>query len=182
MSGMSLPPASPVTSVPAPPRWAVLAAHLTVLVVLPSGLWRILWVLGLPAGYTDAGFAPFETAGAKLWMLTLSVAGELVALLTLGLVRPWGEVVPRWIPLIGGRRVRPLAAVVPAAVGAAVLTALWAVMPLWWTQPHEDMTATGSVLVGIVYQPLVLWGPLTAAVTLSYHRRHRLAPHPAPAG
>ncbi|MEW1613397.1 MULTISPECIES: hypothetical protein [unclassified Streptomyces] len=80
--------------------------------VLPSGLWRIALVLGHPAGYMGAGFEPFTTAGAKVWMPALSQACELVALLTIGLVRPWGEVVPRWIPLLGGRQVRPMAAVV----------------------------------------------------------------------
>ncbi|WP_328393901.1 hypothetical protein OHS70_04565 [Streptomyces sp. NBC_00390] len=154
-----------------PPRWAVWAAHLTTLVVLPSGLWRIALVLGYPAGYTDEGFTDFESLGAKVWMLTLSVVCELLALLTIGLVRPWGEVVPRWIPLIGGRVVRPMAAVVPAALGALALTVLWADVARWWTYPHDDMTGTGNLVVGILYQPLLLWGPLLAAVTVSYYRR-----------
>lgn len=171
---MSLhPPSLPVNSMAAPPRWAVRAAHLTTLVVVPSGLWRIVLVLGYPAGYTDEGFGSFETFGSKVWMLTLSVLCELVAFLTIGLVRPWGEVVPRWIPLIGGRRVRPMAAVGPAFLGAAVLTVIWANVPWWWTYPHENMTPTGHLVVGILYQPLVLWGPLTAAVAVSYHRRCR---------
>ncbi|MEU5306710.1 hypothetical protein ACH4YO_41135 [Streptomyces noursei] len=168
-------PSSPTKSAPTPARWAVWAAHLTTLVVLPSGLWRIAMVLGFPAGYTAVGFVPYETLGSKAWMLTLSVLCELVAFLTIGLVRPWGEVIPRWIPLAGGRRVRPMAVVVPAALGAVVLTALWANVPWWWTYPHPDMTSTGHLLVGVLYQPLVLWGPLTAAVTISYYRRHRAA-------
>ncbi|MEV8015888.1 hypothetical protein AB0O76_05945 [Streptomyces sp. NPDC086554] len=156
-----------------PPRWAVWAAHLTTLVVLPSGLWRIALVLGYPSGYHEAGFVPFQTPGAKIWMLALSVVCELLAFLTIGLVRPWGEDVPRWIPLIGGRPVHPLAATVPAALGAVALTAMWASMPWWWTHPHADMTDTGRLMVGIIYQPLVLWGPLLAAVTVSYYRRQR---------
>ncbi|MEV5880620.1 hypothetical protein AB0L75_41905 [Streptomyces sp. NPDC052101] len=176
MSHMSLhPSSSSAISAAAPPRWAVWAAHLTTLVVLPSGLWRIAMVLGYPGGYTETGFGPFETFGAKTWMLTLSVLSELVAFLTIGLVRPWGEVVPHWMPLIGGRRVRPMAVVVSAALGAAALTVIWANIPWWWTYPHEDMTPTGNLVVGILYQPLVLWGPLTAAVTFSYYRRHRAA-------
>ncbi len=181
MSRMSIRPPSPVASV-APPRWAVRAAHLTALVVLPSGLLRIVWALGHPAGYTEAGFVPFETFSAKVWMLTLSVVSELVALLVIGLVRPWGEVVPGWIPLIGGRRVRPMAAVVPAFLGSAALTLLWSTMPWWWAHPHDDMTPTGSLVIGILYQPLVLWGPLTAAVAFSYYRRHRAAPRRASVG
>ncbi|MFI1786782.1 hypothetical protein [Streptomyces rubiginosohelvolus] len=154
-----------------PPRWAVRAAQLITLLALPTGLWRLAMVCGFPSGYTEAGFVPFDTPGSKLWMLTLTVACELLALLSLGLVRPWGETVPRWIPVIGGRPVRPLAAVVPAAAGALALTAIWAAMPLWWTYPHTDMTPTGRLLVGVIYQPLVLWGPLLGAVTVSYHRR-----------
>ncbi|MCF2434810.1 hypothetical protein LV779_08895 [Streptomyces thinghirensis] len=34
---------------------------------------------------------------------------EALALLTLGLVRPWGEVVPRRVPLLGGRPVPVMA-------------------------------------------------------------------------
>ncbi|MEU6477670.1 hypothetical protein ABZ858_12405 [Streptomyces sp. NPDC047017] len=173
---------TPATSAAAPPHWADWAAHLATLVVLPSGLWRIAVVLGYPAGYTETGFRSFETCGAKVWMLTLSVLCEVVAFLTIGLVRPWGDVVPRWIPLIGGRRVRPMAVVVPAALGAAALTLIWSTIPWWWTYPHENMTPTGNLVVGILYQPLVLWGPLTAAVTMSYYRRHRVARRRASAG
>ncbi|MFF4228687.1 hypothetical protein [Streptomyces sp. NPDC001820] len=165
--------ATAADSVAPPPRWAIWAAHLTTLVVLPSGIWRIALVLGYPAGYLDESFADFETPGAQVWMLTLSVVSELLAFLTIGLVRPWGEVVPGWIPLIGGRAVRPMVAVVPAAVGAVALTVMWANIPWWWTYPHNDMTDTGDLVVGILYQPLVLWGPLLAAVTVSHYRRHR---------
>ncbi|GAA2842698.1 hypothetical protein GCM10010505_77190 [Kitasatospora aburaviensis] len=35
------------------------------------------------------------------WFTVTTVEG--LTLLTLGLVRPWGEVTPRWIPLIGGK-------------------------------------------------------------------------------
>lgn len=73
--------------------------------VLPSGLWRIALVLGHPAGYTDAGFEPFRTIHAQAWMPAPSVLSELAAFLTIALVRPWGEVTPRWIALIGGRGV-----------------------------------------------------------------------------
>jgi hypothetical protein len=66
-----------------------------------------------------------------------------------------------------------MAAVVPAALGAVALTVMWANVPWWWTYPHDDMTDTGDLVVGILYQPLVLWGPLLAAVTVSYYRRHR---------
>ncbi|TXS41974.1 hypothetical protein [Streptomyces sp. OR43] len=164
--------APPDTAIASPaPRWAVRCAHLAALVVLPTGLWRIALVLGFPAGYTAEGFEAFATPGAKAWMLFLSVVTELLALLTVGLVRPWGEVLPRWIPRVGGRTVHPLAATVPALTGAVCLTALWAPMAWWWTFPHADMTHTGHTVVGLLYQPLILWGPLLGAVAVSYYRR-----------
>ncbi|RSS60788.1 hypothetical protein [Streptomyces sp. WAC06614] len=36
------------------------------------------------------------------------------------------------MPLIGGRRVAPLAAIIPAALGGLGLVALWDTMPLAW--------------------------------------------------
>ncbi|MGW3581096.1 hypothetical protein ACWDM8_07195 [Streptomyces rubiginosohelvolus] len=45
---------------------------------------------------------------------------ELIAILTIGLVRGWGEVAPAWIPLIGGRRVRPMAVWGPITIALAI--------------------------------------------------------------
>lgn len=167
---------------PPPPRWAVRAAHAAALVTLPTGIWRLLLATGHPAGYTDAGYAAMGLTGwGAVYVVGLSVASEALALLTLGLVRPWGEVVPRWIPLLGGRPIHPLAAVVPAGVAAVALTVLWTPFVAWWAIPHPDMTALGNTIVGFLYLPLVAWGPLLGAVTISYHRRRR-ATRPEPTG
>jgi len=174
MVHMTTTPCQPI--VPLPPRWAIRAAHMTALVTLPTGIWRLLLATGFPAGYTDAGHTAMGFTGwGAVYVVGLSVGSEALALLTLGLVRPWGEVLPRWIPLLGGRRVRPLAAVVPAGLGAVALTVLWTPLLAWWAVPHPDMTALGDTVVGFLYLPLVAWGPLLGAVTLSYHRRRRAA-------
>ncbi|MEU1351788.1 hypothetical protein [Streptomyces sp. NPDC005776] len=34
-----------------------------------------------------------------------------------------------------------------------------------------DMRHTGHIVVGLLYQPLILWGPLVGAVAVAYHRR-----------
>ncbi len=60
-----------------------------------------------------------------------------------------------------------------AGLGVAVLAFLWTPFALWWTLPHPDMTALGATVAGFLYLPLVAWAPLLAAVTVSYHRRHR---------
>lgn len=159
---------------PPPPQWARLAAHVAAATPLASAVWRVALALGFSAGYTEQGLVALDLAGwGTAWVLALSVLSELAALLTLGLVSPWGEQVPRWVPILGGRRVHPLSATVPAVVGALLLTALWTPMLWWWHVPHDDMTPRGAALVGLVYLPLVAWGPLLGAVALSYYRRHR---------
>ncbi|MCK7626539.1 hypothetical protein MUU72_26140 [Streptomyces sp. RS10V-4] len=165
---------------PPPPRWAVRAAHLIPLTVLPSGLWRLALACGYPGGYTRQGFDQLHVHGRGLvYVVALSVLSEGLALLALGLVRPWGEVPPRWVPFMGGRPLRPRAVVGTAAAGAVLLTLFWAPLLWWWAIPHPDMTPAGRTVVGFLYLPLVAWGPLLAAVTASYHRRHRRTPAPA---
>lgn len=160
----------------AAPAWAVAAAHLAALVPLPSSVWRLLLAAGFPAGYTAAGHAALDPHGwGAAYLVVLSLGTEAAALLTLGLVRPWGETVPGWVPGLGGRTVPVLAAVVPASLGVLVLTVLWTPFLAWWAIPHPDMTATGAFLVGFAYLPLVLWAPLLALVTWSFWRR-RVAP------
>ncbi len=169
----------PVAVAP-PPRWAVRAAHAVPLLVLPSGLWRVALVAGVPIGYA----AHVPPGGVQLppwepfYILGLSVVSELAALLTLGLVRPWGEVVPRWIPFLGGRRVRPPAAVVPAYTAATFITLIWA-----WSIPRavlgigsglgEIFSPIGHAVLAVCYLPLLAWRPLLFAVAFSYHRRTR---------
>ncbi|WP_243711308.1 hypothetical protein [Actinomadura sp. KC216] len=142
---------------------------------MPSSLWRIGLALGFPLGYTDQGLR--ELVGPTVWgpvyLIALSVLTEVAALLTLGLVQRWGQVVPRWLPFVGGKSVPLHAVIVPAWLGVAVLSVAWTPLLLWWATPHEDMTDLGHTVVGLLYLPLVAWAPLLAALTLSYQRRHR---------
>lgn len=79
-------------ALPDVPRWAVLAAHAVPLVTLPSGLWRLALVAGLPVTQ-DADLGAMSP-GESVYVVSLSVVSELLAFLTLGLVRSWGEVFP----------------------------------------------------------------------------------------
>ncbi len=154
------------------PHWARTAAHVVALLPLPSSLWRVALVLGAAGGYTAEGLAELDLDGTgKAWLVVLSLLSEGAALLSFGLVRRWGEVLPRWVPGLGGRVVRPGVAVVPATLGTVVVGALWTPMLWWWSLPHPDMTETGAVVVGLLYLPMVLWAPLLAALTLAYRRR-----------
>jgi hypothetical protein len=102
-----------------------------------------------------------------------------LALLTVGLIRPWGEVLPRWLPLLGGRRV-PVAVAVGAATGGAVLVAVWLwiglVMDLLGVQPTPLRPGPAGCSVpgwDVLrwYTPKLLWPPLLLAVTWHYLRR-----------
>ncbi|MFJ4092487.1 hypothetical protein ACIPYS_12975 [Kitasatospora sp. NPDC089913] len=160
------------------PRWAELAARATVWTTVPSGLWRLALGVGVPVGFSGELAAVFQnnTPGwGTAYLVALSGLAEFVAFLTLGLVRPWGEVVPSWIPLIGGRTVRPLAAIVPAAIGSTVLTCLGtgALFGGWAEQLSDPEAPQGlaAVIMTLCYLPMVAWGPLVAAVTFAYARR-----------
>lgn len=170
------------------PRWARLAAYAIPFTLLPSSLWRI-------AAYTfhapiadGPTHAPSGLPGVplELYVVLLSIVSELVAFTGVGLIARWGEVVPCWVPALGGRSVPIRPAVIAGALGAAVLTLLW-----MWVAVHFalgqriDGTPRSAlaplnfhdwrgVLAVAAYAPLVLWGPLLAAVTVAYYgRRHR---------
>ena len=90
-----------------PPRWARRVAVLTALTPVPSALWRCSMALGLPLGvdpdYRRQNYAfPGRGTVHVLWISVLLVG---LGLLTLGLVQRWGEVVPEWVPGLGGKRV-----------------------------------------------------------------------------
>ncbi|RCV56021.1 hypothetical protein [Marinitenerispora sediminis] len=182
---------APVAGVP---RWARIAAYAIPFAVLPSGLWRIAAVV-LHTPLTDG---PQGTGDLPSWLpievyvVLLSVGSELLAFTAIGLVAAWGEVVPRWVPVLRGRRVPVAAAVVPALLGAAALTTLWtsmAVLSAVGRTLQGDPLPAGMPLAAFdwqaavfaaTYAPLLLWGPLLGAVALAYWRR-RTGGGPAPA-
>ncbi|MFC6934496.1 hypothetical protein ACFQHO_31910 [Actinomadura yumaensis] len=86
------------------PPWANRVAHLVPFTVLPSGVWRIALGLGVPVGFHGELADLYHAPDWRLtpYVFALSLLAEGCALLTLGLVRPWGEVFPRWLPFVGG--------------------------------------------------------------------------------
>ncbi|MBW8482500.1 hypothetical protein K1Y72_09005 [Actinomadura sp. PM05-2] len=163
---------SPWRTVPGVPRWARWAAHGAALVNVPSGLWRIGLACGLAFGLADSELRALHAPGwGSLYLVGLSALAEVFGFLALGLVQPWGETWPRWVPLVRGRRVPVLAATVPAALGS-LITTVYGVLFVY-TNFHSQIDAApwAKVLIQVLYAPVVLWGPLLAAVTVHYHRR-----------
>ncbi|MFC5833418.1 hypothetical protein [Nonomuraea insulae] len=155
------------------PRWALRAAYVLPWLLLPSCLWRLPFAFHFDMGQlNDAPVAP-------LWITVpyvfgLSVLTELAALLSIGLVRGWGEVAPGWLPLIGGRRVRPMAAVVPAAIGGSIMTAVSIWMVLAWVGVFDRVTYENGwwqALAMVCVTPIALWGPIVLALAYAYRVR-----------
>ncbi|WP_051703937.1 hypothetical protein [Glycomyces sp. NRRL B-16210] len=171
------------------PRWAVLTAYATALTALPSAVWRILAMAGdVPLLEKDPQIlaeASGVEAGPWWYVIALSVASEALAFLAIGLVTVWGEVWPRWVPWLRGRRVPVAAAVVPASIGAVVLMGWTYVMGMYAFGLGIDgepsrLAVNGwqNLVFWIAYAPLMAWGPLLAVLTVHYSRRRTSADAP----
>ena len=169
------------------PRWAVVTAYLIHLAVLPSCVWRVAGVVfGAPMTEPSAeqsggqGLQMVPDDWAWLYVIGLSIISEALAFLSFGLVRRWGEVFPRWIPVLHGQPVPIRAAVIPAAIGSVLLVMLCA----WYLYadlvligPGEGPVTHGwqTVAFAVAYVPLLAWGPLLGVLTMHYYRRRRSA-------
>src|SRR5699024_4715587 len=99
------------------PRWTVVAGWASLLLPLPSILWRIAMLAGLDVGFRDAELYR-GSVEAVLYVVGLEAVQILVAVLCFGLIRPWSEVLPRWVPAVGRRAIHPPVPTTGGAVGA----------------------------------------------------------------
>ncbi|MFG3283200.1 hypothetical protein [Streptomyces sp. NPDC048111] len=150
---------------------------MTVLCTVPSCLWRLSLACGVDVGFTGRLGSLYRGTPITVYVLILSAVSQAAACLTLGLVKPWGERIPRWAPWMGGRRIPPSVVVIPAAGGAAAVMALCAAVSLVPGGPLDNPDfphGAAGVVMDICYAPLLAWGPLVAALTIAYARRHRV--------
>jgi hypothetical protein len=85
----------------------------------------------------------------RLHGLLLGLAALAGAVLTTGLISRWGEVWPRWVPVVRGR---------PVPVAAVPLSVM--------------VVASGSPVLLLVF-PFLVWGPALGAAVLAYALRRR---------
>ncbi|MGN7978549.1 hypothetical protein ACTJJ4_13310 [Microbacterium sp. 22195] len=139
--------------------------------VIARASWLTPWPLFAPnAEVLDAD------PSMRLLGLVLGLGMLTGGVLTLGLVRPWGERFPRWMAGLGGRRVPVGLAVVPASLVAVLFT--------FGGIDFLVMAATGPKVVAGVLEmalmlPFWLWGPLLALATWGY-AMHRRVERPQP--
>jgi hypothetical protein len=108
-------------------------------------------------------------AGASL--AALGVGG---AVLTLGLVQRWGEVFPRWMVGLRGRRVPVLLAVVPAGLVAVVVGSAGAMFLRVGLTGGLDESLPGEPTDVAAWLPEMfwpLWSVALAAATYAYWLR-----------
>ncbi|WP_405420259.1 hypothetical protein [Streptomyces erythrochromogenes] len=126
-----LPAGTALRAPSAAPRFVQLAAWAGTLAFVPYAAMKLVWASGGTfAGITgEEMLAVSERNGASGIFLTLESWGldptALLAVLGVfllwGLVRPWGQVFPRWTLFLHGRRVPRWLPLAPALLGAATL-------------------------------------------------------------
>ncbi|MFE3453258.1 hypothetical protein ACFXJ8_30470 [Nonomuraea sp. NPDC059194] len=155
-----------------PVRWGTPVTYAAALLALPYGISRLSWAVGIPLGVQPETISGGNASGG--WVVEAVLGGLCVvgAILTLGLVQRWGEVFPRWIPLLRGRRVPIWLAVVPGLCAATMLIQSGSRLFLWWAKGDIVLTADdwGSFGPGLSWLP---WGLALAAATYAYYLRRR---------
>jgi hypothetical protein len=157
--------------VPWADRWGRRAVAAAVVIPLLYVATRWAWAIDIPLGMPADDLRAY-VGNERLGGVLLATVAVLGALLTTGLVRPWGEVMPGWVPVLGRRRIPPGLAIVPASLMAIVITS-------------AGVAFVRSVLVGQmpfgtsdwgVVGPTLLWpvwGAALGVATLAYHYRRR---------
>jgi hypothetical protein len=164
-------------------RWGRIAVYVALVVPVVYALTRYAWALGFPLGMSEAQFRRGQESGT--WILGALFLGTFClvgAVLMLGLVKRWGEVFPRWMIGLAGRRVPIALAVVPASLVSVLLIVggigIWSGLD----QMVAEAVAGGAEDIGligeIIFQigPTLLfpvWGVALAVATLGYYYRRR---------
>lgn len=124
---------------------------------LPYALLRLTWLTPWPQLGHDLDLS------TRIWGLALSSGAWLGFFLTIGLIRPWGEVFPRWMPGLAGRRVPIAAAAVPG--GLVAVTLIFSTVPMLVMFSGQSL---GDAVLGAVAFPCWYWGPALALAVWGY--------------
>jgi hypothetical protein len=153
--------------------WGAWAVAIAVIIPLFYTSTRYAWALGIPLGISEEFLHEGQASGLWVAGFGLGTVALVGAILTLGLVQRWGEVFPRWVPGLAGRRVPPALAIVPATLVAIVVTSAgltYVRMFLTGATPEDGWATLGPGLLWPV------WGAALGAATLAYFYRRRGEP------
>ncbi|WP_147915913.1 hypothetical protein [Ruania zhangjianzhongii] len=137
-----------------------------VAMVVPIGYatTRLGWLLGVPVGISEeflATISEITPIGAGLGTLAL-----IGAVLTLGLVQRWGEVWPRWVPVLRGREI-PARGPAWAALAVAVPIAAAGLMYIRKVIAGVQIGPPGAETELGAWLPEMLWPIWAAALTVA---------------
>lgn len=155
--------------------WGRIAVYAAMVAPVTYALTRYAWALGIPLGMTEEYWRLGQERGEWVSGLFLASFGLVGAVLMLGLVQRWGEVFPRWMTGLAGRRVPIALAVVPASL----MSVLFVVGGISIGSGYAQMAgaaAAAELDMAIVVGPTLLfpiWGAALAIGTLGYYYRRR---------
>jgi hypothetical protein len=152
-------------------RWARPATWTAFAIPLVYSVTRWAWALGFSLGIDPAFYAEGRESGLWLAGATLATLGGIGAVLTLGLIQRWGEVFPRWMIGLRGKRVPPMLAVVPATLVAALVASAGG-MYIRLVVGRGGVTAETWPLE-LPETLWVVWGAALFVAAMAYHQRRR---------
>jgi hypothetical protein len=163
-------------------RWGRIAVYVAMVAPVLYALTRYAWALGIPLGISEEHLRRGQESGTWIGGLFLATFALVGPVLMLGLVQRWGEVFPRWMIGLAGRRVPIALAVVPASIVSVLLIVggitIWSGLP----QMVANLVASGAEEVDVIGEisfvvgPTLLfpvWGVALAVATLGYYYRRR---------
>ncbi len=163
-------------------RWGRVAVYIGMAAPALYAITRFPWAIGIPLGISEETFRRGQEQGLWVSGLFLAAFGLVGALLMLGLVQRWGEVFPRWMIGLAGRRVPIALAVVPASLISVILVVGGVTILAGIPQMIANARAAGidpASLIGEIISMLgpmalfPLWGAALAVATLGYYYRRR---------
>lgn len=163
-------------------RWGRIAIYVSMVTPVFYALTRYAWALGIPLGISEAYLRWGQERGMWTSGLFLATFGLVGAALTLGLMQHWGEVFPRWMIGLAGRRVPILLAGIPASLVSVLLVVGGITMWSGIDQMVTASAASGAVGARLFWEIVVLvgpillfpiWGAALALATLGYYYRRR---------
>jgi len=151
-------------------RWGRWATYVAVVIPLIYAATRYAWLIGVPLGISQAQLRELQESKAVWAGAGLATFAVMGAVLTLGLIQRWGEVFPRWLVGLAGRRVPVKLAVIPASYVAAVVVSAGLALPD--TARFWHMLANGEWLI-LPHLLWPVWGVALGMATYAYYLRRR---------
>jgi hypothetical protein len=163
-------------------RWGRIAVYVAMVAPVIYAFVRYAWALGFPLGMGEERFRSGQESGMWIGGLSLATFGLVGATLMLGLVQRWGEIFPRWMIGLSGRRVPIALAVVPASIASVMLIVggigIWSGLPQMFANVKAMGMDRTEIIAAVTFElgPTLLfpvWGVALAVATLGYYYRRR---------